>query len=147
MPPQLREYGTKIKISICKSIIFSAFPLKSKCLLQTLECGSEFSSLPIIACFIIESNCQILGIAAREGLCLLQKHKTKIKLVLLQEYHGDQVAKFAHLNRNSFIFFTVAAKIVLIELQDFLIFVQSFSILSLPLQLLPLHLKGLHPLS
>ncbi len=56
MSAQLREHGTKIKISVGQSIILFALPLESKCLLQTLKRRSQFSSLPIIARFIIESD-------------------------------------------------------------------------------------------
>ena len=84
-----------------------------------------------------------------DGQCvsLLEEDEAEVVLVLLEEDHGDEVAELAHLNGNSFVFLTLTADVVFIELQDLLVLVQGLPVLGLPLQLLTLQLKGLHPFS
>lgn len=105
-----------------------------------MQGGSEFAGLAVVASFVIEGDGEVLGMADGQCVSLLEEDEAEIVLVLLEEYHGDEIAELAHLNRNSFVFLALTADVIFIELQDLLVLVQGLPVLGLPLQLLTLQL-------
>lgn len=94
MPAQLREYCTQVEVRICEGVFFLAPPLEFKCALKVHEGCPQFSSFSIVASIIVVSDGGVLGILETKGLALLEEHEAKVKLLLLEQNHGDDVAKF-----------------------------------------------------
>lgn len=115
--------------------------------MQAGEGSPEFAGFAVVASFVIEGDGEVFGLVGCKGVSLLEEDKAEVELVFLQENHGDQVAKLAHLNGNSFVLLAIAAEVILVELQDLLVLVEGLSVFGLALKLLPLALQGLHSLA
>ena len=68
-----------------------------------------------------------------KSICLLKEYETEIELLLLEEDHSYEVTEFAHLDRNSLEFLTIAAVVVFVELQNLLVLVKSLPVFGLTL--------------
>jgi hypothetical protein len=112
--------------------------------LEVHEGGSELARFSIVTSVVIVGDCGVLGVLETEGLTLLQEHEAEVELFLLEQDHRDDIAEFAELDGDAFVFLTGRSEEVLVDVEYLLVDVEGLLVLALLLEGFGLFFEGLY---